>query len=57
MSRALPCVLIVDDSAADRELVTRLLGASFRVVTALDVTSGLAAYTRESPDCVLRPGP
>jgi len=53
MSRVLPCVLIVDDSAADRELVARLLGPSFRVVTAPDVPSGLAAYTSESPDCVL----
>src|SRR5262245_31157858 len=53
MSGAPPCVLIVDDNANDRELVTRMLGPSFKVVAASDVSSGLAAYAREQPDCVL----
>lgn len=53
MTTRFPTVLIVDDSAADRELVTRLLAANFRVVTAPDVPAGLEAYGRESPECVL----
>jgi len=46
-------ILIVDDSAADRELVARLLGAQFDVFEAPDVPQGLAAFEREKPDCVL----
>jgi PAS domain S-box-containing protein len=53
MSSARIKVLIVDDSAADRELVARLLGTQFSVSEAPDVPRGLAAFERDKPDCVL----
>jgi PAS domain S-box-containing protein len=46
-------VLIVDDSAADRELVAGMLRAQFSVLEASDVTRGLALFRSEHPDCVL----
>jgi PAS domain S-box-containing protein len=49
----LPAVLVVDDSAADRELIGRLLAPHFRVLAACDVPQGLEIVRREHPDCVL----
>ncbi len=46
-------ILIVDDNAADRELVSRMLGPQFNVIEAPDVARGLAVFEREKPDCVL----
>jgi PAS domain S-box-containing protein len=50
---SLPKVLVVDDSAADRELVSAMLRKQFAVVEAVTVESGLAAFARERPACVL----
>ena len=53
MSNARIKVLIVDDSAVDRELASRMLGSQFSVLEAPDVARGLAAFELEKPDCVL----
>ena len=53
MSSAKAKVLIVDDSAADRELAARMLRPQFGVVEARDVAQGLALFAQEKPDCVL----
>ena len=53
MSSAKIKVLIVDDSAIDRELASRMLGPQFSVVEASDVAQGLEVFEREKPDCVL----
>jgi PAS domain S-box-containing protein len=53
MSSARTKVLIVDDSAADRELAAHMLRPQFNVVEAPDVARGLAVFEREKPDCVL----
>jgi CheY-like chemotaxis protein len=50
---ATPTVLVVDDNAADRELIQRMLEPHFRFLHANDVASGLATFRREHPDCVL----
>jgi len=46
-------VLIVDDSAADRELAARMLSPQFSVVEAPNVPQGLTLFAQERPDCVL----
>ena len=46
-------VLIVDDSAADREIAARMLSPQFSVVEAPNVPQGLALFAQERPDCVL----
>src|SRR6185369_12726513 len=53
VSTAKAKVLIVDDSAADREIAGRMLSAQFRIVEARDVAEGLAMFAQEKPDCVL----
>jgi two-component system, sensor histidine kinase and response regulator len=47
-------ILVVDDNEANRSLAQSTLeDEGFRVVTATDGKEALAAFTRESPDCVL----
>ncbi len=46
-------ILIVDDSALDRELMAVMLRSQFTVLQAVDVPSGIEAFRRERPDCVL----
>jgi PAS domain S-box-containing protein len=46
-------ILLIDDSAADRELIARMLGAQATVLLATDVARGLELYRSEQPDCVL----
>ncbi|HEX5048134.1 MAG TPA: ATP-binding protein [Gammaproteobacteria bacterium] len=46
-------ILIVDDSAVDRELVAALLGDKFVVHEAPDAARGYEVYALERPDCVL----
>jgi PAS domain S-box-containing protein len=53
MSSARAKVLIVDDSAADRELAAHMLRPQFSVFEAADVARGLTVFQREKPDCVL----
>ncbi|MEO8464028.1 MAG: ATP-binding protein [Gammaproteobacteria bacterium] len=53
MSNAIVKVLIVDDSAADREIASRMLRPQFSVVEAPNVAQGLALFAQEKPDCVL----
>ncbi len=48
-----PKVLIVDDSAADRELIAAMLRPAFNTLEAVNVETGLDAFRREHPDCVL----
>jgi PAS domain S-box-containing protein len=50
---ATPKVLIVDDSAADRELIAAMLQPAFETLEAVNVEAGLDAFRREHPDCVL----
>jgi signal transduction histidine kinase len=54
MTAATPSrVLMVDDSAADRELVAALLSEKFVVLQAPDAARGYELYLLEQPDCVL----
>jgi PAS domain S-box-containing protein len=46
-------VLVVDDSAPDRELVVRMLRGQFNVIEAASVEAGLAAFSTDRPECVL----
>jgi two-component system, NtrC family, sensor kinase len=46
-------VLLVDDSAADRELTANLLHEKFVVLQAPDAARGFELYLLEQPDCVL----
>jgi signal transduction histidine kinase len=46
-------VLLVDDSAADRELTADLLREKFVVLQAPDAARGFELYLLEQPDCVL----
>lgn len=45
-------ILVIDDNAADRELIVRMLD-QYTVVQAINVPDGLALCRREHPDCVL----
>jgi signal transduction histidine kinase len=53
MTPQLSKILIVDDSAADRELVAALLREKFVVHEAPDAARGYELYVLERPDCVL----
>jgi putative two-component system response regulator len=54
LGASLPTVLVVEDDAANRVLLTRLLErAGYRAVTADDGPSGLAAAFEVAPDLVL----
>jgi PAS domain S-box-containing protein len=46
-------ILLIDDNAADRELVARMLDTQAVVLEATNVADGLAVYRQERPDCVL----
>jgi PAS domain S-box-containing protein len=46
-------VLLVDDDAADRELITRMLVPDAVVIEASNAAAGIALYRSEQPDCVL----
>ena len=52
MGNSPPKILVVDDSPADRDLITSLIGAKYTVLCAPDATSGLEIVRAERPDCV-----
>lgn len=50
----MPCCLIVDDNALNRELATHLLqGEGFEVLEAVDAPAALAQLARHLPDVLL----
>jgi signal transduction histidine kinase len=53
MSAEPPKVLMVDDNAADRELVTAFLRDRFTILHAPDAARGFDVYLAQRPDCVL----
>jgi signal transduction histidine kinase len=53
MTEARAKILIVDDSAVDRELAAALLRDKFVVLEAPDAARGFELYVLERPDCVL----